>query len=314
MKRTRLISVSIVASMIVACSDNAGSPNEVESIGPVSSELEISPTDEGLEENSNTGEGIDEDLMSEVEASSEEQTSGAGGSLIDDMSLLNGRASNGVAMWFGDDDALNGGNSNILDVHGNSLARALMIQECAAASNSSGDEDGDGMSDCYPGWNVENGDAYDAGVLTADLELSSYVNQEGWGWAAAGFVLQFEGGVNDTIAQGYSLEDTLELVINYPFGKDLTVKAREADFINANINSPAKMILTGTGTENLYKIPLSEFVVPEWAENEFDPGQVYRISIAKEAAASQQGEALAESAQGVDRIQISCVGFNGACE
>lgn len=236
------------------------------------------------------------------------------GATVDDMSSQDGKTSDGRGLWFGDDDHINNGTSTVLDKNGNSLAQALDTQACAAATSGSGDEDGDGNSDCYVGWNLDNGDAYSAdGALQVDLEMSEYVNPEGWGWAAAGLVLQFEGSTSDTIPQGFAADDTLEIRLTYPAGKELTVKALETQYVDVNTNSVAKTTLTGSGSPYVYKIAMSDFLVPDWAENTFNPADVWRLSIGKQAAASAEGQAFPASAAGVDQLSIYCIGFSGAC-
>lgn len=304
-KKLTLTLIGTLVSMIIACGDESSTAPVVEDV--ISSEANQS-------EDSNVDEQPEDSLAqvsSEVETSSSTSTQGI---TIDDMSGADSYTSNGQGLWFGDDDHTNNGSSEVLDLNGNSLAKSLETQECATAAQTSGDVDEDGVSDCYPGWNLANGDAYASdGALTAELQTTGYVNPTGWGWASAGFVLQFEGGASDKIAQNFSSEDVLEVVLEYPLGETLTLKARETQYVDKDVNSPAKKEITGTGTKTKYSIPMSEFLPASWAENEFNPADVYRLSIAKEVAAAKSGDAFPEDKKGSSLLKIYCVGLNGGC-
>ncbi len=239
---------------------------------------------------------------------------GGVGTLVDDMTSQNGSTFDAKGLWFADDDHINAGTSQILDLNGYSMAQGLSISECGVAQNNTGDADEDGMSDCYVGWNVANGDAYNTeGALTAQLDMNEYVNPEGWGWASAGFVLQFEGGLSDTIAQNFSGNEKLQIRFKFPLGEALTIKAREVGYADDGESSPASFVVTGTGQEQLLEFDWSDFTVADWASNTFKPADVWRLSFFKEAAAMMEGSAFPEYMKGPSELNIYCVGFDGAC-
>ncbi len=239
---------------------------------------------------------------------------GGVGTLVDDMSSQNGSTFDAKGLWFADDDHINAGTSQILDLNGYSMAQGLSISECGVAQNTNGDADEYGMSDCYVGWNMANGDAYNSeGALTAQLDMTEYVNPKGWGWASAGFVLQFEGGLSDTIAQNFSGNEQLQIRFKFPLGEALTIKAREVGYADDGESSPASFVVTGTGQEQLLEFDWSDFTVADWASNTFNPADVWRLSFFKEAAAMMEGSAFPEYKIGPSELNIYCVGFDGAC-
>ncbi len=230
--------------------------------------------------------------------------------LFDEMRRQNGKMSAGEGLWFGDDDHSSGGTSKNLDRHGRSVSQGLPRDKCPIDSDR-------GPSPCYVGWNVENGDAYTEldgkTVLSSSLELSSYVNPQGWEWTSAGWVAQFKGKTTEVIPYGFSSEDVLEITLNYPEDETLILKAFEKGYADIGTNQRPNTAISGTGKMRVYKIPMSQFKVDTWAANKYDPAQVYRVAIFRQAAATAAGEAMNASDKGAMKIAIQCLGLNGGC-
>ena len=247
---------------------------------------------------------------SNIAMSSQSSTGSLNKVLFDNMSLKDGNMSGGEGLWFGDDDHTNQGTAKNLDKNGNSVAQGLETSLCLKGAV-------DGVSACYVGWNLANGDAYEMldgkAVLSSQFELSSYINPTGWGWTSAGWVAQFKGKATDVIPYGFKSTDTLEIALKYPVGKSLIVKAYEQNYVDVDVNQRPNLTLAGTGEMKVYKLALSQFKVASWAKNKLSADQVYRIGIFRQAAAAKLGEAMKDTDKGQTAIAIQCLGLNGGC-
>jgi hypothetical protein len=228
--------------------------------------------------------------------------------VLDDMSSGNGTSSDGMGLWTPDSDQGSGGNSDVLI--GGLSAIGEEIANCPT-----GDADDDGLSDCYWGWNVDQG--YEGGSLNSTIKVTAAVpsslGEDSWSWASAGWFYIFNGTSFENAAEmGFSGQETLTLSASFPIGKKLRVQVKQTNL--GDLDTPARMEISGTGSMKDYSIPLSGLVVPDWdvaSSGKRDMSKVVAIGFLYTVGGTATGADLPDGAAGeypMSIAKLSCEG------
>ncbi len=149
-----------------------------------------------------------------------------------------------------------------------------------------GDSDGDGNSDCYPGWNLDDGITDTA--YTVRVTLGAYVNPTGWGYTNGGLIYILDG-VQLATANYVDLGNgDVTVEVWAEAGKPLKVYAMDQGYLAAEPYAEVgtmKCSFTGTGAWQTKTCRASDFAAYVGTTNSYTPHAVKAIAVEYELAA-----------------------------